>query len=127
MAKAFILSNAEPANLIISSYHVTCNIVRDKSTATSFLMKMETVCTHIGLVDEFDERRSFNLHRLSIAIEKLQHEVKKVAFPQIGWWLLGKLNSGDLATEKEKVKALRNRDTPGKKEKEVVTAGSFDH
>ena len=64
---------------------------------------------------------------MSIAIEKLQHEVKKVAFPQIGWWLLGKLNSGDLATEKEKVKALRNRDTPGKKEKEVVTAGSFDH
>ena len=60
-----------------------------------------TYDTYICFVDEFDERRPFNLHRLSIAIEKLQHKVKKVAFPQIGRWLFGKLNSGDLATGKK--------------------------
>ena len=81
-----------------------------------------TYDTYICFVDEFDERRPFNLHSLSIAIEKLQHKVKKVAFPQIGRWLFGKLNSGDLATGKEKKSTLSKNRRPQGKQKEVVTA-----
>lgn len=83
-----------------------------------------TYDTYICFVDEFDERRPFNLHRLSIAIKKLQHKVKKVAFPQIGRWLFGKLNSGDLATGK---KSTLSKNRPQGKQKEVVTAWNFDH
>ena len=59
--------------------------------------------TYRQVLDETNERSTFDLHCLPRVIVKCQHEVKKVALTKIRWWLLFEMCSGQTTTTARKM------------------------